>query len=139
MASFTRVLISKAMSLLLQHFEEDILRLFRHVLTSLYFNFAGQIYKQTKFFIEDFEERVLNWATHEPLCWFNYVDDTFVIWPHGPNRLRHFLDHLQSVHQRIQLTTETAIFPSWTKIFTGDPMALWAKRYTVNLPIATST
>jgi hypothetical protein len=29
----------------------------------------------------------LNWAAHEPLCWFHYVD-TFIIWPHGPDRLR---------------------------------------------------
>jgi hypothetical protein len=35
------------------------------------------------------------------------VDDTFVIWPHGPDRLRVYLDHLTSVHQNIQFTMET--------------------------------
>jgi hypothetical protein len=90
----------------------------------LYFNFAGQLYKQTNFFIEDFKEMVLNQAIHKPLCRSNYVDDTFVTWPHSPDRLRHFLDNLNGVHQYIQLTMEKAIIPFWTKIFTGDLMAL---------------
>jgi hypothetical protein len=59
------------------------------------------------FYMEDFEEMALGRASHKPLCWFCYVDDTFVIWPHGPDRLRDFLDHLNSVHQNIQFTMET--------------------------------
>jgi hypothetical protein len=35
------------------------------------------------------------------------VDDTFVIWPHGPGRLSEFLDHLNSIHESIQFTMET--------------------------------
>jgi hypothetical protein len=35
------------------------------------------------FFMEEFEERALNQATLKPTCWYRYVDDTFVIWPHG--------------------------------------------------------
>jgi hypothetical protein len=42
---FTRVPIRETMSLLGRHFE-DILTLLRHVLTSSYFSFAGQFYKQ---------------------------------------------------------------------------------------------
>ena len=34
------------------------------------------------FFMEDFEEKALNQATLKPTCWYRYVDDTFVIWPH---------------------------------------------------------
>jgi hypothetical protein len=33
------------------------------------------------------------------------MDDTFVIWSQGPDRLRDILDHLNNVHQNIQLTT----------------------------------
>jgi hypothetical protein len=69
-----------------------------------YFSFAVQFYKQItgvamgsplslviiNFFIEDFEKK--------PLCWFRYMDNTFVIWPLGPDRLRDFLDHLMSVN-----------------------------------------
>jgi hypothetical protein len=42
---FTRVPIKDTMELLGRHFEEDILRLFRHVLTTSYFSFNGQFYE----------------------------------------------------------------------------------------------
>jgi hypothetical protein len=35
------------------------------------------------------------------------MDDTFVNQPLGQNRMRDFLDHLNSVHQNIQFTMET--------------------------------
>jgi hypothetical protein len=56
------------------------------------------------FYIEVFKEMALDRAPHKPLCWFRYVDDTFVIWPHGPDRLKDFLDHLNGIHQNIQFT-----------------------------------
>jgi hypothetical protein len=37
--------------------------------------------------MEDFEEKALNQATLKPTCWYRYVDDTFVIWPHGKENL----------------------------------------------------
>jgi hypothetical protein len=42
---FARVPIRETMSLVSRHFEEDILRLFRHTLTS-YISFTGQFYEQ---------------------------------------------------------------------------------------------
>jgi hypothetical protein len=69
----------------------------------VYFIFLGL----DDIYMEDFEERALNLAPHKPLCWFRYVDDTFVIWPHGPDKLRDFLSHLNNVHQCIQFTMET--------------------------------
>jgi hypothetical protein len=118
---FTRVTIREAMSLLSQHIDEDILTLFCHVLTYSYFSFAGQFYEQidgvamgsslssviVNFYMEIFEEIAFDRAPHKPLCWFRYVDDTFVIWTHGPDRLRDFLDHLNSIHQSIQFTMDT--------------------------------
>ena len=38
--------------------------------------------------------------------WVRYVDDTFVIWPHGPETLRDFHDHLNQQNPAIQFTTE---------------------------------
>jgi hypothetical protein len=55
---------------------------------------------------EDFEERALAQAIHKPPCWFHYVDATLVIWPHGPQKLQWFLDHLN-----IQFTMETEGWP----------------------------
>jgi hypothetical protein len=52
------------------------------------------------------QEMGLETATHKPLCWFRYVDDTFVIWPHGPGKLAEFLNHLNGVHENINFTME---------------------------------
>jgi hypothetical protein len=41
---FTMVPIEEALRLLTRHFDEAILRLFRHVLTSSFFSFNGQFY-----------------------------------------------------------------------------------------------
>jgi hypothetical protein len=44
---FTRVPIVESFNILSQHFSEDILALFSHVLTSTYFSFGRQFYEQT--------------------------------------------------------------------------------------------
>jgi len=54
----------------------------------------------TNFFMADFEVRALAQATHKPLCWFHYVDDTFAIW------LERFLNHLNGLHRNIHFTME---------------------------------
>jgi hypothetical protein len=83
----------EALRLLSRHFDEATLRLFRHVLTSSFFSSNGQFYEQTdgvamgsplspvieNCFKDYFEEMALEAATLKPLCWFRYVDDTFVI------------------------------------------------------------
>jgi hypothetical protein len=89
-------------------------------MTTSYFSFNGQFYEQidgvamgsplspviANFYMEDFEERALDSAPHKPICWFRYMDDTFVTWPHGPDKLKEFLDHLNSIHTSIQFTME---------------------------------
>jgi sorbitol-specific phosphotransferase system component IIC len=75
---FTKVPIKDTIYLLGQHFAEDILRLFPHVLTTSYFSFNGQIDGVamgsplspviTNFYMEDFEERALESAPHKPIC-----------------------------------------------------------------------
>jgi hypothetical protein len=39
------------------------------------------------FFVENFEEVALSRAVCKLTCWFHYVDDMFMIWPHGPKEL----------------------------------------------------
>jgi hypothetical protein len=53
------------------------------------------------FFMEDFEKRAIEHATHKPTCWFRYVDDTSVIWKHGQEKLPEFLNHLNGLHNNI--------------------------------------
>ena len=45
-------------------------------------------------------------ATYKPACWYRYVDDTFVIWPNGKQKLMEFLNHLNGIHNDIQFTME---------------------------------
>jgi hypothetical protein len=104
--------IRETMNLLGRHFEEDVLGLFRHVLTTSYFTFNGQFYGQTdgvamgsplspviaNFYMEDYEKAALESAPLKPRSWFRYIGDTFVIWQHGPDKLKHFLHHLNSIH-----------------------------------------
>jgi hypothetical protein len=37
-----------------------------------------------------FEELTLDRAQYKPSFWFLYVDDTFVVWPHGMDGLQEF-------------------------------------------------
>jgi hypothetical protein len=34
------------------------------------------------------------------------VDATFVVWPHGPEKLEGFLDHLNGLHRNIKFTID---------------------------------
>jgi len=56
--------------------------------------------------MEDFEKKAIEQATHKAVCWFRYVDDTFVIWPHGKEKLTEFHNHLNRLHNNIQFTME---------------------------------
>ena len=57
-------------------------------------------------FLEDLETRALGTYHLKPSLWLRYVDDTFVIWPHGRQSLDLFLDHLNSLHPKIEFTME---------------------------------
>ncbi|XP_022110786.1 uncharacterized protein LOC110990212 [Acanthaster planci] len=59
-------------------------------------------------FMEEFEQtaHLLCGPQLEPNVWIRYVDDTFVVWPHSPQDLQLFLQHLNSQHNNIQFTME---------------------------------
>jgi hypothetical protein len=117
---FTKVPTADSLELLSHHFEDDVLALFEHVLTSKYFCFEGQFYEQTdglamgsqlspviaNFFMKDFEKKATEQPTHKPICWFRYVDHSFDIWPHSQEKLTEFLGHLSGLHNNIQFTME---------------------------------
>ncbi|KAJ8942891.1 hypothetical protein NQ318_011304 [Aromia moschata] len=42
----------------------------------------------------------------KPKCWFRYINDTLVIWPHGWSALSEFLQHLNSLHTKIKFTKD---------------------------------
>jgi hypothetical protein len=56
--------------------------------------------------MEHFEETALDTADHNPAKKLRYVDNSFMVWLHGPARLQQFLHHLNSVRPTIKFTTE---------------------------------
>jgi hypothetical protein len=42
------------------------------------------------------EKAALESASLKPLCWLHYWDDAFIIWPHGADKLKDFLHHLNT-------------------------------------------
>ncbi|PNF26841.1 hypothetical protein B7P43_G17376 [Cryptotermes secundus] len=58
-------------------------------------------------FTEHFEKLALYSAQYKSSLWLRYVDDTFVVWPHGPERLQNIFDHLNTLRPSICFTMET--------------------------------
>jgi hypothetical protein len=57
-------------------------------------------------FMEHFEKIALDTADHKPAKWLRYVDDIFMVLPHGPARLQQFLQYLNSLRPTIKFLTE---------------------------------
>jgi hypothetical protein len=58
------------------------------------------------FYTEHFEQQAISSAIKKPARWHRYVDDTFVVWPHGKFELQEFLKHLNNIHPNIAFTME---------------------------------
>jgi hypothetical protein len=58
-------------------------------------------------FMKHFEKWAIDSAQYKPSLWLRYVKDTFVIWPHGRDRLQNFFNLLNSLRSSIQFTMET--------------------------------
>ena len=93
-------------------------------LQSMYLQFDDHFYEQlngaavgssqspviTNTFTEDLETRALNSITQHPKMWVRYVDDTFVIWPHGDTALKNYHNYQnQSIRFTIKEETENKI------------------------------
>ncbi|GJQ81435.1 hypothetical protein Trydic_g14592 [Trypoxylus dichotomus] len=58
-------------------------------------------------YIEEFERRVMDSYELKSKMWLRYVDDTFVIWPHGEEKINGFLQHLEE--ESINFTMELEV------------------------------
>ena len=57
-------------------------------------------------FMDRFERKALsNWPL-KPLIWLRFIDDIFMIWTHGEDKLNEFIQYLNSIHPTIKLTHE---------------------------------
>ena len=57
-------------------------------------------------YMEHLEETALQTAHLAPRLWLRYVDDTFVVWPHGQDELDCFHEHLNVQRNNIKFTIE---------------------------------
>jgi hypothetical protein len=57
-------------------------------------------------YVKHSEKLAFDSAQHKPLLWLCYVDNTFVVRRHVPERLQNFLNHLDILRFCIQLTLE---------------------------------
>jgi hypothetical protein len=81
-------------------------------------------------FPEHFEQLAHYSALHKPATWLRYVDNTFVVWLHGTERLKEFLSHINSLRSTIQFTmdTETSLPFPYILVY-GNGTALLTKVY----------
>ena len=57
-------------------------------------------------FMTRLEERLLDASPDKPLVWMRFIDDVFFFWTHGEERLKSFINHLNSSHETIKFTSE---------------------------------
>ena len=97
-----------------------LLRLLHFILTKTAFKFDNKFYEQisgttigTKcapsyaiIFMRKLKNDFLSTVRQQPLIWWRYIDDIFMIWPHSYQELCFFLTALNSFHETIKFTSE---------------------------------
>ena len=59
-------------------------------------------------FMGDLEQKILAQSLPKPLVWWRNIDDVFMIWPHGEEKLNEFVNLLNSSHETIKFTLEVS-------------------------------
>ena len=55
-------------------------------------------------FMGDIEEKLLAQFPLKPYLWWRYIDDIFMVWTHGEDKLEDFINHINSLHSTIKFT-----------------------------------
>ena len=122
---FTKVPIEAACNIIAERLgtsaeSNGITELVKLVLGATYFKAQGVFYEQIEgapmgsplspivanIFMEDFEIKALKEAPLPPTHWWRYVDDTFIVWPHGIDTIPQFVEFLNSRCESIRFTHE---------------------------------
>ena len=117
---YTNIPINEAIEVIKHITDPDTTYLVGICLTSTFFSFDGEFYEQTcgvtmgsllslvvaNLFMEDFESKALTSSRLLPMLWKSFVDDTFVIWSHGKEKLELFFLHLNNQSSSIKFTME---------------------------------
>lgn len=117
---FTKIPMNETLELVKNLLPNDHVELIKMCVQSTCFSYRNEYYKQIEgaamgsplspvladIFMQNFEKNALEATTTKPKLWLRYVDDTFIIWPHGEEKLEKFLREINSIHQNIQFTME---------------------------------
>ena len=57
-------------------------------------------------FMGTFESDALEKAPYKLLVWWRFIDDIFMIWTHGQDKLTDFINTLNSTHPTFKFTSE---------------------------------
>ena len=60
-------------------------------------------------FMDYLEDKILNSIVERPLVWWRYIDDIFMIWQHGEEKLKEFLKVLNSCHPTVKFAAEYSL------------------------------
>ena len=99
---------------------DDLIHLIKLILTRNSFVFGEEHYLQLRgtamgtvmapsyanIFMGKLETTLLERAPLKPSVWWRYIDDVFVIWPHGEECFEQFVDLINSMHPTIKFTAE---------------------------------
>ena len=99
---------------------DTLVELANLVLTNNFFEFNGNFFKQIRgtaigtkcapsyaiLFLAALEERLLEESQYKPWLWWRYIDDVFLVWTHGEEKLLEFVNFLNSAHHSIKFTVE---------------------------------
>ena len=98
--------------------------LLEHILKNNYFTFDNEYYLQISgtamgtrcapnyaiIFMAELEEEFLNQSTHKPRIWKRFIDDIFMVWSHGEETLKKFLQDLNTFHDTIKFTEDHSTY-----------------------------
>ena len=55
---------------------------------------------------EKHEKNAISGYADKPYLWYRYIDDIFMVWTHGEDKLNNFITNLNNIHPTIKFTSE---------------------------------
>ena len=57
-------------------------------------------------FMGEFEKNAISGYADKPYLWYRYIDDIFMVWTQGEDKLNNFITYLNNIHPTIKFTSE---------------------------------
>ena len=101
---------------------DDKVKMAEFILKNNYFQFNGKLKQQisgtaigSKFaptyacvFMDQIETDFLRAQKNVPFVWFRYIDDVFLLWTHGENKLKSLMEKLNQFYPNLSFTYESS-------------------------------